>query len=138
MAASKRNRARRLALQALYQMQIAGHTREELLAEYRQKPEYRNCDQAYFATLVERVDELRAELDADIGRFGNIPAEQLDPVERAVIWIALAELRHENDVPLRVILNEAIEIARAYGAEGGHKFVNGLLDKAAATLREAG
>ena len=63
--------------------------------------------------------------------------QKLDPVERAVLWIAFAELCFQPDVPTKVILNEAIELAKLYGAEGGYRYINGLLDKASANLRPA-
>jgi N utilization substance protein B len=87
--------------------------------------------------LLGQIETARAALDIHISEFGDIPAEQLDPVEHAVLWIALAEFCFQPDVPAKVILNEAIELAKSYGAEGGYRYINGLLNKAAANLRPA-
>lgn len=138
MSAGKRHRARRLALQALYQLQLTGHEVAELLQQFPQRPDYAGADTAYFATLVQDVAATQPQLDEWIAEFGDIPVEQIDPVERAVLWLALAELDRHPDVPRRVVLNEAVELAKVYGAEGGHRYINGLLDKAAVQLRPHG
>jgi len=138
MQATGRNGARRLALQALYQSQLAGHDADDLLGQYRDNPDYERCDQAYFDTLLDETHRYREQLDEDITAHGKIAPAHLDPVEHAALWIALAELRFHDDVPAPVIINEAIELAKLFGAEGGHKFVNGLLDKAARALRPVG
>ena len=132
MAARGRPGARRLLLQALYQSQIAGHDLRELKQQYAEHVDYATVDSAYFLKLLGEIDGARAELDIDIGSYGDIVAEQLDPVEHAVLWIALAEFRFHPDVPPKVVINEAIELAKTFGAEGGHRYINGLLDKAAA------
>jgi N utilization substance protein B len=130
-----RHGARRLLLQAFYQAQLSGDPAAVLLEQFSVLPEFARADGAYFEELLAQIDTGRPELDLHIGTFGDIPAEQLDPVERAVLWIALAEFCYQPDVPTRVILNEAIELAKSYGAEGGYRYVNGLLDKASVNLR---
>lgn len=132
MAARGRPGARRLLLQALYQLQIAGHEQDELERQYAESPDWAAVDATYFRRLLAEICNARAELDTDIGRYGEITPAQLDPVEHAILWIALAEFRFQPDVPPRVVINEAIELAKSFGAEGGHRYVNGLLDKAAA------
>jgi N utilization substance protein B len=132
MALRGRPGARRLLLQALYQSQLAGHDQQELVRQYSEHVDYATVDSAYFLQLLAEVDGARAELDIDIGHYGDIVAEQLDPVEHAILWIALAEFRFHPDVPPKVVINEAIKLAKSFGAEGGHRYVNGLLDKAAA------
>lgn len=131
MAAKGRNGARRILLQALYQIQIAGHDAARLKAQFAERPEYAAADSEYFEQLLDQIDESRAELDKEIEEFGDIPAAQLDPIEHAVLWIALAEFRFHPEVPPKVVMNEAIELAKIYGAEGGYRYVNGLLDKVA-------
>ncbi len=138
MQKTGRNGARTLALQALYQAQLAGHDRDELQAQFAALPDYGRCETAYFDALLDQVHQYRDYLDEDIASCGNIRPEHVDPVERAVLWVALAELRFHDDVPTAVVINEAVELAKRYGAEGGHRFVNGLLDKAARNLRAAG
>jgi N utilization substance protein B len=137
VAVSKRYAARRLAVQALYQTQLNERDIETLLAQFRQDQGYPGADAEYFEGLLQDAFGARDMLDDDIRSYGDIAPEQLDPVERAVLWVALTELRLRADVPVRVVLNEAVELAKQFGAEGGHRFVNGLLDQAAASLRAA-
>ena len=137
MKKSGRQGARQLALQALYQAQIAGHEQAELADQFRDDPGYELCEQAYFDALLDETFGHREHLDNDIGEYGDIPPQQLDPVERAVLWIGLTELRFHDDVPVPVVINEAVELTKIYGAEGGHRYVNGVLDKAGQSLRPA-
>jgi N utilization substance protein B len=133
--ARARGWARRLAMQALYQWQVGGQTPEVIEAQFREDREMGNADPAYFRELLNGVSEYRAELDAAIGRRLDRPAAQLDPVERAVLWVAGYELLKRHDVPYRVIINEAVDLAKQFGAEQGHRFVNGVLDRVARDLR---
>jgi N utilization substance protein B len=135
MVAQGRTGARRLLLQAFYQAQLSGDTGPVLLKQFSAHPNFSAADGDYFEELLGQVEGAREVLDKHIGDFGHIPAAQLDPVERAVLWIALAEFCFQPEVPTRVILNEAVELAKCYGAEGGYRYVNGLLDKASANLR---
>lgn len=129
-----RRGARRLAVQALYQSQLAEHDLASLLEQFRADPGYASADGDYFEALLGDACRERDQLELDIAEFGHIPPAQLDPVEHAVLWVALAELRFQ-EVPGPVILNEAIELAKIFGSTGGHRYVNGLLDKACARLR---
>jgi len=137
MAVSKRYAARRLAVQALYQTQLNERELELLVLQFRHDQGYPGADATYFEALLQDAFVARDVLDQDIRSYGDIAPEQLDPVERAVLWVGLTELRSRPDVPLRVVLNEAVELAKQFGAEGGHRFVNGVLDRAAASLRAA-
>jgi N utilization substance protein B len=87
--------------------------------------------------LLQGVVEDVAELDALLGEWIDRPAAQLDPIEHAVLWIGLEELRRHLEVPYRVVLNEAVELAKKFGATEGHKFINAVLDRAARRLRAA-
>jgi N utilization substance protein B len=127
-----RSGARRLLVQALYQNQLADHNLEQLREQFAEYPNYANADTDYFNTLLEEIDADREALDSVIEEFGQISVEKLDPVEHAVLWVALAELKFHTDVPPKVVISEAIKQAKLFGAEGGHRYVNGLLDKAAA------
>jgi N utilization substance protein B len=139
MTGKSRSGARRLLVQAWYQAQISGHDLGQLREQYAEHQNYDSVDKVYFDTLLREIDAERADLDHVIGEFGDIPAEQLDPVEHAILWVALAELRLHPDVPPKVVINEAINLAKMFGGEGGHRYINGLLDKAAAgVLRQAG
>jgi N utilization substance protein B len=85
--------------------------------------------------LLKESAEAQAELEAVLAGVSQIPPHQLDPVERAILLLSMYELRTKVDVPYRVVINEGIELAKRYGATDGHKFVNGVLDRAARTLR---
>ena len=134
MSLKGRSGARRLLLQALYQSQLTGHEQAELEVQFAEHTDFASVDNAYFRKLLAEILAGRDQLDNDIYLYGEIAVEQLDPVEHAVLWIALAEFRYHPDVPPKVVMNEAIELTKTFGAEGGHKYVNGLLDKAAARL----
>ncbi len=126
-----RQRARELLVQALYQWQLAGHDRDELLEQFRRNPEFTRIDQAYFRDLLEFVLTHAEDLDKLITEHAARGLEQLDAVGRAVLLLALAELRHRSDVPTRVVINEAVELTKRFGAADSFRFVNALLDKAA-------
>jgi N utilization substance protein B len=132
-----RSLARRLALQALYQWQLTGQTFAELRNQYTEAEGYADVDPDYFAILLERVIEGAAGLDAMLANWIDRPVAQLDPVEHAVLWIGLEELRSQLEVPYRVVLNEGVELAKKFGATEGHKFINAVLDRAARQLRAA-
>jgi N utilization substance protein B len=130
-----RHGSRRMLLQALYQMQVSGHSTAEVAEQFADHPQAGTSDLAYFTQQLTAVNDLREQLETDIATYGDIPAEQLDPVEHAVLWLALAELRDCSDIPPKVVINEAIELAKEFGAEGGYRYINGLLDKASKALR---
>lgn len=125
-------------MKALYQGQLAGHGRDELVDQYSSLAEYSRIDQSYFNDLLEKVLADTEALDAVIGRFAVRQVEQLDAVARAVLWLALAELKHRPDVPEKVVINEAVKLAKRYGAADSYRFVNAVTDKAAQALRRAG
>ena len=135
MVVQGRRCSRRLVMQALYQFQLSNHSHEELLEQFKLHPDYAVADCDYFQKLLELVMLNITSLDEDIDKHGNISCAQLDPVEHAILWIATAELRCQEDVPMKVVLNEAIDLAKEFGAEGGYRFVNGVLDKLAKSLR---
>lgn len=135
-----RSRSRRRAAQAVYAWQIGGNPMREVIEEFRHEQDMEIADIAYFEDLLRGVDTHCAELDADLAPWLDRDIAQVDPLERAILRIAAYELRHRPDVPYRVILNEAVEVAKRFGAEHGHTYVNGVLDKAARQWRatEAG
>ena len=130
-----RSRTRRAALQALYQWQMTGHTAEELHAQFRESPPPGGFDPAFFDALVGGVIVGFETLDADIGAFTDRPVAELDPVERAILRMGAHELRSMADVPWKTVIDEAVELARTFGAEQSHKYVNGVLDRVARRLR---
>jgi N utilization substance protein B len=122
-------------VKALYQWQLANHGYDELLDQYSQLAEFGRIDQAYFRELLRYVLDEFVVLDRVVASLAVRKLDQLDAIGRAVLLIALAELKHRRDVPTKVVINEAIELAKRYGATASFKFVNAVLDKAAKELR---
>lgn len=131
-----RSRARRRALQALYAWQMSGSSSRAVIEQFRHEQDMQVADLEYFEDLVRGVDAHRAELDAGLAPFLDRDIEQVDPVERAALRVGAYELKYRPDVPYRVVLNEAIELAKRFGSEHGHTYVNGVLDKLARAWRE--
>ena len=132
-----RSRARRRATQAVYAWQVGGNPMSEVIEEFRHEQDMEIADLDYFEDLLRGVEKHCAELDTDLAPFLDREMTQVDPIERAVLRLAAYELRHRPDVPYRVVLNEAIEVAKRFGAEHGHTYINGVLDKAAREWRRA-
>ncbi len=131
-----RTRSRELVLQALYQMQIAGHEFSELLEQFREQTAYQRVDQEHFEEMLREICRSVAELEQAIEEVIDRPLEQLDPVERAVLLIGVFELKERIDVPYRVVINEGVNLAKRFGAIDGHKYINGCLDNAAKSYRQ--
>jgi N utilization substance protein B len=131
-----RTRARELLLQALYQKQIAGHDRRELLSQFKEQVAYQRVDQAFFEELLRGICDAQEELEETIGGLIDRPLEQLDPVELGILLIGVYELQSRIDIPYRVVINECVNLAKRFGAIDGHKYINACLDAAAQSLRE--
>ena len=136
-AAGRRARsfARRLALQALYQLQLNPRSFSELQREFATGPEAERVDLDYFRTLLKAIAANREALDLKLARLSEISPPDLDPIEHAVLWVGVHELESCPELPYRVALSEAVELAKQFGATDGHKFVNAVLDRAARELR---
>ena len=132
-----RSRARRRATQAVYAWQVGGNPMSEVIEEFRHEQDMEIADLDYFEDLLRGVEKHCADLDAGLAPFLDRDMTQVDPLERAVLRLAAYELRHRADVPFRVVLNEAIEVAKRFGSEHGHTYINGVLDKAAKEWRSA-
>ena len=130
-----RSRARRRALQAVYAWQVSGNPMPRVVAQFEHEQEMEVADLEYFKDLVAGVERERAAIDAKLRGFLDREVEEIDPIERAVLRIAAYELLYRADVPYRVVLNEAIEVAKRFGSENGHTYVNSVLDHAAADWR---
>lgn len=130
-----RSRARRRALQAVYAWQLSGASAREVIAQFAHEQAREIADLEYFEDLVRGVDANQDALDEALQPYLDRDVDQVDPIERAVLRIAAYELRMRPDVPYRVVINEAIETAKKFGAEHGHTYVNGVLDRAAADWR---
>jgi len=131
-----RRRARRRALQALYQWHLTGQEVSEILDQFREEQDFSNVDTELFASLVRKVSKKQAEIDEKIQPFLDRPVTQLDVIEHVVLSIGAYELLYSIEVPYQVVIDEAINLAKQFGAEQGHSFVNGVLDKAAKKWRD--
>jgi transcription antitermination protein NusB len=134
---SSRRRARELALQGLYQWLLAGTPPSTIRAQLAEAEGFGKCDTRFFDGLWQGVTgEFEALLAAFAPYLDRAPA-QVSPIEKAVLAIGAWELLRAPDIPYRVAINEAVELAKAYGGTDGHKYVNGVLDKLAAATRAA-
>ncbi len=130
-----RNVSRRLALQALYQLQINPVPWNEIQRQFIDGPEAERVDQDYFRDLFAAIAVNREALDARLAGFSEIPPAELDPVEHAILWLGLHELSAHPELPYRVAIAEGVQLARQFGATEAHKFVNAVLDRAAQESR---
>ncbi|MDQ3287915.1 MAG: transcription antitermination factor NusB [Pseudomonadota bacterium] len=130
-----RSRARRRAMQAVYAWQMSGGRVDDVIAQFAHEQAKEVADLEYFEDLVSGVVKHQNDLDEALKPFLDRDVAQVDPIERAVLRIASYELRLRPDVPYRVVINEAIETVKRFGAEHGHTYVNGVLDRAAAEWR---
>ncbi|WP_455380875.1 transcription antitermination factor NusB [Acidihalobacter prosperus] len=132
-----RHAARRLAIQSLYQWQMTGDYPKDILAQFQDERPLGDADVAYFRELLMGVPEHLQAIDEAVSPYLDRPLERVDPVERAILRVAIYEMMQCIDVPYRVVINEAVDLAKVFGAEQGHRFVNGVLDKAVRKLRIA-
>ena len=130
-----RSRTRDLIVQALYQMQITGHSVAELEEQFRERPDYQRVDKAYFDELLSGILEHTAALEASIDEIADRPIAQLDPVEKGILLLGFYELRSQQDVPFKVVINESVNLAKRFGAVDGHKYINAVLDRAVKKFR---
>ncbi len=129
MEPQKRHWSRRLALQALYQWQIAGHDIDVLLAQYVEDENWNKVDKDYFVELVSASIRENESLNVIISPCLNLPPEQIDPIENAILLFATYEILHKPETPTKVILSEAVNLCKKFGSVEGYKFINGVLDK---------
>jgi N utilization substance protein B len=134
-AVSARRRSRELALQGLYEWLIGGADAGVVDAHAREREGFEQGDAAHFDLLLHGCIREHPALDALLSAHLDRGIEQLSPIEHAVLLIGTFELRHCIEIPYKVAINEAVELAKSFGGTDGHKYVNGVLDKAAAALR---
>lgn len=130
-----RKRARRRALQAIYQWQITHQSADEILRQFREIQDLSQVDQPYFEQLLQCVIKHKDRLIDAIEPFLDRPMDQVDVMERVVLMIGAWELLDCPDTPYRVVLDESVDLARRFGSEQGHSYVNAILDKAARKWR---
>jgi N utilization substance protein B len=131
-------RARRCAVQALYQWQLAGQDPRQILSEFAAERDLGKVDMDYFQLLTREIPANIEALDECLAPVIERPLGSLDPVEHAVLLIGAYELLFQPDIPLRVVINEAIELSKMFGADHAYKFVNSALDRLGRTTRTAG
>lgn len=134
-ASSARAVARKLAMQALYQWQLNTCPWQDLVQEFSASDEMRKADLEYFRELIAGVCKDHEALDSALTGWLDRPADQLDPIEHAVLLIGAYELKSRPEIPYRVVINEGVGLAKRFGATDGYKFVNAVLDRAARELR---
>lgn len=133
--ARARSRARRLAMQGLYQWQLCGDSAGDIINQLKLSQEAKNTDIEYFDVLLRNSIAEHSALSAAFEPHLDRPLDQLDPIERAILLVGMYELRQRLDVPYRVVLNEAVELAKNFGGEDSHKYINAVLDRAAEEYR---
>lgn len=130
-----RTNARRAAVQALYQWQMTGQNLSEIERQFLEEQRLKDAQKSYFTELFHGVPKNLTQIDEVLSEFVDRPVDSVDPVERAILRIGVYELLHRLDMPYRVVLNESINLAKDFGADGSHRYVNGILDKVALQQR---
>lgn len=131
-----RRRARRRALQAIYQWQMTGQEPAEILRQFLEIQDMDGVDVAHFERLLRGVGDNGPSLDEALKPFLDRDVEQLDVMERVTLRIGAFELLHCPELPYRVVLDECVDLAHRFGSEQGHAYVNAVLDKAVKQWRE--
>lgn len=126
-----RRKARHFAVQALYQWHMAGAALSQIEAEFRTDNDMSKVDVEYFHDILHGVPREKSNLDNKIQPLLDRRMDEMTPVELAIVRLGAYEMVHRIDVPYKVVINEAIELAKTFGATDGHKFINGVLDKLA-------
>ncbi|MDD5463005.1 MAG: transcription antitermination factor NusB [Methylococcales bacterium] len=130
-----RTNARKAAVQALYQWQMTGQNLSEIERQFLEDERLKDAQKSYFTELFHGVPKNLEAIDQALSEFVDRPVGMIDPVERAILRMGVYELLHRLDMPYRVVLNESINLAKHFGADGSHKYVNGILDKVAQQKR---
>lgn len=131
-----RRKARHYAVQALYQWQLAGANIAQIEAEFRADNDMSKVDVEYFHDLLHGVPREKATLDEKVRPLLDRRLDEMTPVELAIVRLGAFEMLHRIDVPYKVVINEAVELTKTFGATDGHKFINGVLDKLAQRERK--
>ena len=134
MSQSKTN-ARKAVVQALYQWQMTGQSLLNIELQFEEDGRFKGIQKSYFKELFHGIPECLDTIDAVLGEFVDRPVDVIDPVERAILRLGAYELIYRPEMPYRVVLNESINLAKDFGADGSHRYVNGILDKVAQAKR---
>ena len=134
---NKKSQARHHAVQAIYQWQMTGQDIRDIREQFLGEHDPKTFDRGYFEQLLRGVPTNLQQLDGDLKACLDRSIESVDPVERAILRLGAFELTQCAAVPYRVVINEAVNLAKIFGAEQGHRYVNGVLDKLAKRCRRA-
>jgi N utilization substance protein B len=136
-ARKSRRKSREFVVQGLYQWSLTASPVEEIERQLREEKSFASVDAEHFSTLLRGAISRAAELDELLQPHLDRTVKELSPVEHAILRLAGYEMQHHPEIPYRVVINEAVELAKSFGGTDGHKFVNGVLDKLAAQVRVA-
>ncbi len=134
---SARRKARRFAMQGLYQWQMTGTSIRDIESQFLEENDMKKVDMTFFRELMSGVVKQVDELDQAYESFLDRKGSDLDPVTQAILRLSSFELKDRIDIPYKIAINEGIELAKDFGSEDSHRYVNGVLDKLAKVLREA-
>ena len=134
--AKGRSNARKKAMQALYQWSMSDNDLNDIEVQFHDEQDMSKVDQDYFHTLLHEIPAHVEELDGAFTPLMDLKGKEIDPVEQAILRLSTYEMTSRLDVPYRVVINEAIQLARTFGADQSHKFINGVLDKLARQHRQ--
>lgn len=127
--------ARRCAVQALYQWQMSGESLSRIEMYFLEQELLKGAQKKYFSEIFHGVPSQLNAIDEALAEFVDRPVEKIDPVERAVLRIGVYELINRLETPYKVIINEGVNLAKYFGADGSHKYINGILDKVSRKIR---
>lgn len=130
-----RSLARKRAVQALYMWEMTGVNLSDIDHNFVLEHDLSKVDYKYFQELLHKIPSNIDDIDSHIHAYLDRPFSEVDPVERAIMRVGVYELQHRPDIPYRVVINEAVELAKIFGAEDGYKYVNSIVDNAAKKLR---
>lgn len=133
---AERRKARHYSLQALYQWHMAGASLSDIEAEFRDEYDFAHVDLEYFQALLHKIPHCVDMLDEKLTPLLDRALDDLDPIEHTLLRMGLYELVERIDVPYKVVINEAVALAKKFGATDSHKYINGVLDKAARDIRK--
>lgn len=131
-----RRKSRELVLKAVYRGMLNESELSQIFRDMTDDPDYNKADEAYFRQLLQSVTVNLNAIDGKLVNFIDRPLAELSPVEHAILRIAGCELMFDSSIPYRVVINEGVELAKIFGGTDGHKYINGVLDKFAADVRE--
>ncbi len=132
---SAKIKARQCAVQAIYQWQMAGSELSQIEKTFLEEERLKGAQKNYFTEILKGVPKQLVSIDEALSEFVDRPVEKIDPVERAILRISVYELINRLDTPYKVVINEGVNLAKHFGADGSHKYINGILDKVSQVKR---